>query len=139
MSPCSRPSRAVEAGVVAVASPFCVIWGAGLHTESLYQLTTLFRRQPDRHYVLIDSDPVKQGTTWRGIPVYAPNAVLHAGNADWSETDLLISSYGDQAAMVEAARASRRARTRGSSRCTTPTRSGVTNGRPETTVAAAGR
>ena len=92
----------VESRTGLLVSPFCVIWGAGLHTESLYQLTTLFRRQPDCRYVLVDRDPVKQGTTWRGIPVYAPEAVLPW--IDWVETDLLISSYGDQAAMVEAAR-----------------------------------
>ena len=62
----------IEAAFAESDAPFRVIWGAGLHTESLYQLTTLFRRQPERRYVLVDSDSVKQGTTWRGIPVYAP-------------------------------------------------------------------
>mgnify|MGYP001578580956 FL=1 len=92
----------VECLVNLAPAPQRVIWGAGMHTESLYQLTTLFRRRPGQPYVLIDRDPVKQGTTWRGIPVFAPDAVLP--QIDWSETDLLISSYGDQTAMVAAAR-----------------------------------
>lgn len=79
-----------------------VIWGAGLHTESLYQLTSLFRRMPERRYLLVDTDPLKQGHTWRGVPIGEPTSTL--ATIDWDEASLLVSSYGDQAEIAAAAR-----------------------------------
>jgi SAM-dependent methyltransferase len=68
-----------------------VVWGAGMHTEWLHQLTSLFQAHPERRYVLVDRDPVKQGTTWRGIPIYAPEDVAPAAAAQGAW--LVASSY----------------------------------------------
>jgi 2-polyprenyl-3-methyl-5-hydroxy-6-metoxy-1,4-benzoquinol methylase len=50
-----------------------VIWGAGFHTEILYQLTSLFK--PSRKFILIDSDLSKNKKTWRGIEIYHPSCI----------------------------------------------------------------
>jgi hypothetical protein len=71
----------------------CVIWGGGLHTEFIYHTTPFFHSGREREYVIVDNDPIKHGTTWRGIPVYGPGIV---SGMDWSESSLLISSYGSQ-------------------------------------------
>jgi len=47
----------------------CVIWGGGLHTEFVYQLTSFFEANPTREYIIVDSDPLKIGRTWRGISI----------------------------------------------------------------------
>jgi len=77
-----------------------VIWGAGLHTEFLYQTSSLFYPS-ERRFLLVDSDPIKQGQSWRGIPIKAPDAMA---DIDWSEARLVISSYGGKPAMIKAAR-----------------------------------
>lgn len=77
-----------------------VIWGAGLHTEFLYQTTSLFYLA-ERRFLLLDGDPIKQSHSWRGIPIKAPSAVA---DIDWSEARLVISSYGGQPAIAMAAR-----------------------------------
>jgi hypothetical protein len=46
---------------------------------------------------VVDSDPLKQGKSWRGIPV-GPSAWLR--ELDWRGTMLLVSSYGSQEAIV---------------------------------------
>ncbi len=79
----------------------CIIWGGGLHTEFLYQLTPLFFGVRERRFLIVDSDPLKQGGSWRGIPIAAPGDILP--HADWEETSLIISSYGNQQAIFEAA------------------------------------
>jgi len=76
-----------------------LLWGGGLHTELLYQLTDLFR-VPGRRFLIVDSDPLKQGKSWRGIAICAPE-ILRAGT--WGETPLVISSYGGQNAIHDAA------------------------------------
>jgi len=80
--------------------PRLVIWGGGLHTEFVYQVTPLFRLLPEREYLIVDSDPLKQGKRWRGIPILAP-AVL--ADLPWDSTGLLISSYGSQEAIAAGA------------------------------------
>jgi 2-polyprenyl-3-methyl-5-hydroxy-6-metoxy-1,4-benzoquinol methylase len=79
----------------------CVLWGAGAHTEFLYQTTSLFLSMPDREYLIVDSDPMKQGRTWRGIQVHSPNVL---GDVSWKNVNLLISSYGSTRVLVDAAR-----------------------------------
>jgi hypothetical protein len=69
------------------------VWGGGFHTEVLYHVTALFPKDASREYCVVDSDPVKQGKSWRGIPI-GPPAWLRA--VDWRETVLLVSSYGSQ-------------------------------------------
>lgn len=84
-----------------VSSDHCLIWGGGAHTEFLYQRTPFFQSSPSRKYAIIDSDPRKQGRTWRGIPIVAPESVRDT--LDIVEIPLVTSSYQDQEAMVGAA------------------------------------
>lgn len=69
------------------------IWGGGAHTEFLYKATSLFMRNPNAEYIIIDSDPLKQGRTWRGIDIISSSQV-DFGNL--GNTKILISSYGSQ-------------------------------------------
>lgn len=73
-----------------------VVWGAGFHTELLYQLTSLFLGNEDRQFLLIDSERSKHGKTWRGIPICAPDVLR---DIDWRDCDLIVSSYGAQEAI----------------------------------------
>jgi len=77
-----------------------VIWGGGAHTEFLYQVTSLFHAHRQSEFVIVDSDPIKHGKTWRGIPIYDPFRIKAL---DWSSTNLLISSYASQETIFEAA------------------------------------
>ena len=77
-----------------------VIWGGGAHTEFLYQTTSLFHTRQQTEFIIVDSDPIKHKKTWRGIPIYDPCIIK---GLDWSSTNLLISSYGSQEAITEAA------------------------------------
>jgi hypothetical protein len=63
-------------------------------------VTPFFHANPDRRYLIVDSDPLKQGRTWRGIPIADP-AFLRT--VDWSDNALIVSSYGSQTAIVHAA------------------------------------
>ena len=76
-----------------------VIWGAGLHTEVLYHLSSLFR-QPERRFLLVDSDPMKQGKSWRGIPIVSPDML---NSLDSKHLHLVVSSYGGQMSIEEGA------------------------------------
>lgn len=76
-----------------------LIWGGGMHTEFLYQLTNLFR-VPDRQFVIIDSDPLKQGKSWRGVSICSAD-ILHSHT--WGDIPLVISSYGGQPAIAQTA------------------------------------
>jgi len=72
----------------------CFIWGAGLHTELLYHMTSFFQINRNRKYALIDSDSSKYGKTWRGIKIYSPSIL---NGVKWSKLySLLISSYSGQ-------------------------------------------
>ena len=77
-----------------------IIWGAGAHTEFLYQTTSLFHPNADRNYVLVDSDPLKHGRSWRGIPISSPVSLK---GMNWSDMHLLVSSYGGQESIAKAA------------------------------------
>lgn len=79
-------------------SQHCIIWGAGLHTEFLYQLTPLFNANPAQQFILIDSDQQKQGKTWRGISIFSPEALL---NSDLGNTPIVISTYRNQEAVAK--------------------------------------
>jgi len=78
-----------------------VIWGAGAHTEFLYQATDYFRQNSARKYILVDSAVKQTADTWRGLNLYAP--ALGLGNIDWSDCALVISSYGWQDAIEQSA------------------------------------
>lgn len=79
----------------------CIIWGAGLHTEFLYQLTSFFHANPGREYAIVDSDTMKHGKRWRGIEIYPPSVLIR--DVDWKDTGLLLSSYGKQDAIAQEA------------------------------------
>jgi SAM-dependent methyltransferase len=78
----------------------CVIWGGGMHVEYLYQTTHFFRAAPERALAIVDSDPAKQGKSWRGVPIHPPSALR---DLDRRETPLVISSYGSQESIARAA------------------------------------
>ncbi|KIH75714.1 Methyltransferase domain-containing protein [Geoalkalibacter ferrihydriticus] len=75
-----------------------VVWGGGMHTEFLYHLTGVFSRKSNRQFLIVDSDPLKQGKTWRGVKIEAPE---HIRQIDWTDAKLLISSYGGQEKIAE--------------------------------------
>ena len=70
-----------------------MVWGAGQHTEYMAQITHLF--DASTQYVVIDSDPAKQGHTLHGISVIAPHDVP---DAQWRQgtAPIVISTYGGQ-------------------------------------------
>ncbi len=78
----------------------CLIWGGGLHTEFLYQTTSFFSSRPDREYVIVDSDPMKKGKSWRGIEIHSPEVLR---DISCPSARMLVSSYGSQASIVNAA------------------------------------
>lgn len=80
--------------------PFYVIWGGGAHTEFIYQLTSFFHNKSKSKYLIVDSDNLKHGTSWRGIKIENTNILK---KIDWNETGLLISSYGSQDQIKELA------------------------------------
>ncbi len=73
--------------------PRIMVWGAGQHSEYLALLTELFTL--DAEFVMVDSDPLKQGQSYHSIPVLAPEQVPEskwlAGNFP-----IVISTYGGQ-------------------------------------------
>lgn len=77
-----------------------VLWGGGMHTEFLYHTTPWFHAGKDRKYLIVDSDTLKHGKTWRGVPIYPPPVLK---GIDWNTTMLVISSYGSQEAIASAA------------------------------------
>jgi len=79
---------------------YFVIWGGGAHTEYLYQTTSFFHVHNKSDFIILDSDPLKVGKTWRGLSVYNPSI---AKDIDWSITNLLISSYGGQESIAKEA------------------------------------
>jgi len=78
-----------------------VIWGGGMHTEVMYHQTNLFSKA-DRRFLIIDSDPFKQGRSWRGIKICPPSDI---NNVMGSFDSLIISSYGNQKEIRESAMA----------------------------------
>ncbi len=85
---------------VVPATDRLVIWGGGMHLEFLYQVTQLLEMSPDRDCVIVDSDKLKQGRSWRGISIYDPSCL---SQLDWSQTTLVVSSYGGQEAIAQSA------------------------------------
>jgi hypothetical protein len=77
-----------------------VIWGGGLHTEFLFNFTSLFSRLSGVKMCIVDSDPLKHGRSWRGVNIYPPDILNFI---DWDSSTLLISSYGGQDSIKQAA------------------------------------
>ena len=59
----------------------------------MYQTTSLFHIKQHSKFVIVDGDPLKHGTTWRGIEIHSPDIL---NEINWNETGLIISSYGSQ-------------------------------------------
>ena len=77
-----------------------VIWGAGAHSEFIYQVTSFFQLNSHREYLIVDSDPIKQGKSWRGLSILSPESL---SKVDWNNCRLVISSYGGQERIAEIA------------------------------------
>ena len=77
-----------------------VIWGAGMHTETLQARYALLSALGVRMWSIVDSDALKQGKTWRGIRILSPAEI---GSFDWERTKLLISTYRGQEDVAEVA------------------------------------
>ena len=77
-----------------------VIWGGGAHSEFVYQVTSFFQQDYHREYLVVDSDPLKQGKSWRGLSIIPPESLREV---DWNDCLLIISSYGSQESIAQAA------------------------------------
>jgi methyltransferase family protein len=91
---------ALEGKLQKLSAPNCILRGGGLQTEYLFHLTSLF--SGTRRFLIVDGDRLKQGKTWRGIPIVATDRLA---DADWGNTQMVLSSYSHQDAMREEARA----------------------------------
>jgi 2-polyprenyl-3-methyl-5-hydroxy-6-metoxy-1,4-benzoquinol methylase len=89
----------IEARVRRLDKPRCVIRGGGLHAEYLHHLTSL--AAAGREFLVVDGDPLKQGQSWRGIPILGTDRLA---GLEWEQTRLLLSSYSHQEPMREEAR-----------------------------------
>ena len=69
-----------------------------MHTEIIFNFARQF--WGDRNVTLVDGDPVKKGSYWRGLEVRSPKSLDWV---DWSNSQLLISSYGSQEIILEEA------------------------------------
>lgn len=74
----------------------CIIWGAGMHIEFVYQISSLFDR--DIKFIIVDKDKNKQNKTWRGIKIHDPSIIAGLLNMN---PEFVISSYGNQEAIKE--------------------------------------
>lgn len=75
----------------------CIIWGGGMHLEFIYQISSLFDREIE--FLIVDKDPQKQGTTWRGIEIHNP-AIIEGLTLE--NMQFIVSSYGNQEAIRNA-------------------------------------
>jgi len=75
-----------------------IIWGAGQHTEYLCHLSRIFNNT--RRFIIVDSDPLKQGTAFHGIAVLAPDAIPQQLWCTGKEP-IVISSFGGQPQIVQ--------------------------------------
>jgi 2-polyprenyl-3-methyl-5-hydroxy-6-metoxy-1,4-benzoquinol methylase len=75
-----------------------MIWGAGQHTEYLALLTRLFNM--DAGFIVVDSDPMKQGHHYHSLPVLSPSQV---SAQEWQEGifPIVISTYGGQESLLK--------------------------------------
>jgi len=81
------------------ASAQIIIWGAGIHTELIYQITNFFKAN-DRRFLIVDNDPLKIGKSWRGVEICPVNSIKNLSDND---TFIIISSYASQENIRDAA------------------------------------
>ena len=77
-----------------------VLWGAGMHSELLYQSSNLFEKFENSKFIVVDNDDLKQGISWRGLPIYETKVLT---TIDWNVTILVVSSYGSQDLIYQSA------------------------------------
>ena len=75
-----------------------IVWGAGLHTEFLFNKTSFFRKNKSSEFLFFDSDPAKIGKTYRGVPIVAPFFDIENISIN---TPIIISSYRGTEAMKD--------------------------------------
>ena len=81
-----------------------LIWGGGMHTEILYHTTDLFEPS-ERCFHIFDSDLLKVGRNWRGIPI-SNSEKIQKMSWDKFEGKLILSTYQHQMEMEGIALAS---------------------------------
>lgn len=94
MSSWLRKVSEVEVRLREVPPGNLAIWGAGMHSEILFHLTSF--GQLIEGATLLDSDPQKIGKFWRGLEIKDPRQVPTLENFDC----LIVSSYGNQDEIV---------------------------------------
>ncbi len=75
-----------------------IIWGAGLHTEFLFNKTSFFRKNRESKFLFFDSDPTKIGMTYRGVPIVAPFFEMKDTSLN---IPIVLSSYRGTESMKE--------------------------------------
>ena len=75
-----------------------IIWGAGLHTEFLFNKTSFFRKNKESKFLFFDSDPTKIGMTYRGVPIVAPFFEMKDMSVN---IPIVLSSYRGTESMKE--------------------------------------
>ena len=76
-----------------------IIWGAGLHTEFLFNKTSFFRKNKELEFLFFDSDPAKIGRTYRGVQIVPPFTNM---KKSYFDTPIVLSSYrGTESMKVE--------------------------------------
>lgn len=94
MSAWYKALSTLEERLSRLTAPRCILRGGGLQTEYLLHLTSLFAGE--RKFLIVDGDPLKQGKTWRGIPIVGTDCLA---TIDWSDVQMVLSSYSHQDAM----------------------------------------
>lgn len=90
---------AIEEKIARLKCERLVIWGAGMHSEILFHLTSIGHLVSEA--TLVDADPKKIGKFWRGREILSPQVIPTIRDIDC----LIISSYGNQDEIAREARA----------------------------------
>lgn len=75
-----------------------IVWGAGMHTETLFALG-LFRNL-DQISWIVDTDEKKIDGHWRGIPIRSASSLQEIS---WEDKRMVVSSYGSQLEIIQQA------------------------------------
>ena len=86
----------VEEKLQKINTPYCLIWGGGMHLEFIYQISSLFNK--NIKFIIVDKNKTKQNKTkqnkkWRGINICDPSILSDIKNKDFY---CIASSYRNQ-------------------------------------------
>lgn len=81
----------VEEKLQKINTPYCLIWGGGMHLEFIYQISSLFDK--NIKFIIVDKDKTKQNKKWRGINICDPSILSDIKNKDFY---CIASSYRNQ-------------------------------------------